>query len=412
MTRIALDGWPLQVRSAGVAVYVAELVRALAAAAPTVDWTLLGWRGLAVPPAPDGARWRRAWRYPLVMGVPPGVPRLAGVETLIDDADAFHATAYALPRARRTPLVLTVHDLALLRYPGLGTPALRRTLAAVSRRAAEARLVIADSRATADDVVALCGVPAARVRVVPLGVAPAFAPQPEASARAHVARRFGLDAPYLLHVGTLEPRKNLPRLIAACAALWRGGALAQPLVLAGADGWGADAVARAVAEIRGARRVIRLGRVAAVDLPPLYAAADALLFPSLYEGFGLPALEAMACGTPVLAGRAGALPGGRRRRRARRSDRRRGPRRRRPPPRRRRRPARAPGHGRARAPRPSVGRGRRAKRWPSTARWGRRHGVTVNWMSPVPATFDHGPHPASLLPAQVAPAGQARTMPL
>lgn len=308
MTRIAIDGWPLQARSAGVAVYVGELVRALAAVAPTIEWTLFG-AAAAPAAAPIGAaRWRRAWRYPLVMGVPPGVPRLATLEAVLGAVDCFHATAYAVPRARRVPVVLTVHDLTLLRHPELGTPALRRTVGAVARHAAEARLVIADSRATADDLIALCGVPAARIRVVPLGVAAAFQPLPRDAARAHVARRFGLDAPYLLHVGTLEPRKNLPRLIAACAGLWRGGALTQRLVLAGADGWGTAAVARAIAAAGTAARVTRLGRVDAADLPALYAAADALVFPSLYEGFGLPVLEAMACATPVLTSRAGALP--------------------------------------------------------------------------------------------------------
>ena len=364
---------------------------------------------------PEGVRWRRTWKYPLVMGVPPGVPRLATLEAALDAVDCFHATAYAVPRVRRAPVVLTVHDLTLLRHPELGTPALRRTVGAVARRATEARLVIADSHATADDLSALCGVPAARIRVVPLGVAPAFQSLARDAARAHVARRFGLDASYLLHVGTLEPRKNLPRLIAACATLWRGGALAQRLVLAGADGWGAAAVAAAMAQ-PATEQVVRLGRVDAADRrrftrPPTRC---------------LPPTRASACrcskdGAHAGAGRARRCAAGDRRRRcpADRSARRRGARRRctphatdadlrarLPPP---ARPA-PPPHRLLRA---RDGGGLR-ERWRSSwwCRGARGHGVTVKLIPPVPATFDQGLQPASLPPTQVAPAGQARMMPL
>jgi len=310
MTRIVLDGWPLQARSAGVAVYVRELLAALVAQAPAAALELFGARGLGADdqPVPTGVRWRRAWRYPLVMGVPPRVPQLTTLESVLGEVDCFHATAYAMPRTRRTPVVLTVHDLTLLRHPQLGTPDLCRTVARVARQALAARLVIADSQATAADLRALCGVAAERIRVVPLGVAPRFRPHAPTAARAAVAARFRLDAAYLLHVGTLEPRKNLPALIAAWAPLWKGGALTRPLVLAGAPAWGAEAVERAIADADVARHVIRLGRVDDADLPALYAAADACVVPSLDEGFGLSLAQAMACGTPVLSSNAGALP--------------------------------------------------------------------------------------------------------
>jgi glycosyltransferase involved in cell wall biosynthesis len=143
---------------------------------------------------------------------------------------------------------------------------------------------------------------------VPLGVSDGFQPLPRDRARSLVAGHHGLAQPYLLHLGTLEPRKNLPLLIDACAPLWHGGSLTHRLVLAGAPGWGAAAVEQAIARHGVARWVVRPGTVPDSHLPALYRAADAVLLPSLGEGFGLPLLEAMACGVPVIAADAGALP--------------------------------------------------------------------------------------------------------
>lgn len=306
--RVVLDALPLQVRSAGIATYVRELAAALARCdGVAVRLFALPWPAPA-PTAPGGIAVVHSPRYPLVMGTPYALPRLLAAESALGEIDVFHATAYAMPRVDRVPVVLTVHDLTLLRRPELGTGALRRSVESAARRANEARLVIADSQATADDLVALAGVAAARVRVVPLGVSAAFRPLPPETARAHVAARFRFDQPYLLHVGTLEPRKNLPLLIAACAGLWRAGRLTHRLILAGSPGWGAAAVADAIARHGAEQFVVQLGAVDAADLPPLYAGADAVVLPSLNEGFGLPLLEALACGAPVIAANAGALP--------------------------------------------------------------------------------------------------------
>ncbi|MFN8642850.1 MAG: glycosyltransferase [Candidatus Binatia bacterium] len=160
-------------------------------------------------------------RYPLVMGTPFAAPRLLACESVLGAVDVFHGTAYALPRTRRAATVLTVHDLTLLRFPELGTPALRRSVQLAAARAGEARLVIADSQATRRDLIALAGVRAQAIRAVPLGVDAAFRPMPAAAARTQVAARLGIGEPYLLHVGTLEPRKNLPLLIDAAPPLAR-----------------------------------------------------------------------------------------------------------------------------------------------------------------------------------------------
>ena len=312
--RVALDALPLQVRSAGIAAYVRELTRALAALDASAALRLFGMSWPAPRPADaDGRAWPAGVdvvtspTYPLVMGFG-ALPRLLACESAVGDIDVFHATAYAIPRARRVPVVVTVHDLTLLRHPELGTPALRRSVQRGAARIGDARLVIADSHATRGDLLALTAARAEAIRVVPLGVGAAFRPQPADAARAQVAARFDVAEPYLLHVGTLEPRKNLPLLIDACARLRRAGRLAHRLVLAGAPGWGAAAVAEAIARHGAESFVVRLGRVDDADLPSLYAGAAAVVVPSRNEGFGLPLLEAMACGAPALAAAAGALP--------------------------------------------------------------------------------------------------------
>lgn len=314
MTRVALDGFPLQVRSAGVAVYTAALARALAALRPEVELVLFGLRapGLRSPspdgqaPTPANLRTQQSWLYPLVMGQPLPLPRIA-LEHALGDIDVFHATAYAAPIARRAAVVVTVHDLALLRFPELGTAALRRLVARTAASAATAQRVIAVSETTRRDLIALCAVPAEKICVVPNGCDPDFVPLEPAIARARVAAAYGIEGPYILHVGTLEPRKNLGRLVDAIARLHAAGHTL-PLVLAGAPGWGAEALDRVIAASRLGESVRRLGRVSAADLPALYGAATLFTYPSLYEGFGLPPLEAVACGTPVVASNAGALP--------------------------------------------------------------------------------------------------------
>jgi glycosyltransferase involved in cell wall biosynthesis len=172
----------------------------------------------------------------------------------------------------------------------------------------EAARVIADSEATRRDVVELLGAAPDMVRVVPLGCDPRFTPGDAEAARRTVAAELGIEAPFVLHVGTVEPRKNLPGLISAFGQARRTRRLPQVLVLAGAPGWGVEPVrARIAAE--GLADVVRLtGPVSEAQLLALYRAADLFAFPSLYEGFGLPVVEAMACGTPVVTANVAALP--------------------------------------------------------------------------------------------------------
>lgn len=242
--------------------------------------------------------WRRLWTHGAL-----------GLELWRNPPDAVFIPAHVLPVVCRPPAIVTVHDLGYLYHPAAHTALQRLYLDWTTRRHARvAARIVADSTSTKADLVAHYGADPDRIAVVPLAAGPDFKPVP--AAVAEMARaRAGLPAegPYVLHVGTLQPRKNLPRLVRAFARI----AGAHPdlhLVLAGATGWRAQdltAVARAAGV---AGRVHLPGYVGEELLAGLYTGAVAVAVPSLYEGFGLTALEAMACGAPVVAANTSSLP--------------------------------------------------------------------------------------------------------
>jgi glycosyltransferase involved in cell wall biosynthesis len=226
----------------------------------------------------------------------PGLPG-----SVLEDLDLVHATSAAVPPARPRPLVATVHDLAFRHYPDAYPAAGRRYHERSARIVAdEAARVLVPSEATARDLAELYGVDRGRITITPLGVeVPA---EPDRAGAERLLRDLGVRGPFLLAVGTLEPRKNLPRLLDAFGLVtddlpdhW--------LVVVGPVGWGPrlrptwDSV-----------RVKLAGPVGDRLLHALYQAADGLAYPSLYEGFGLPVLEAMANGAPVLTGDRSSLP--------------------------------------------------------------------------------------------------------
>jgi glycosyltransferase involved in cell wall biosynthesis len=239
-----------------------------------------------------------------------GLPRLAlyetwhrlrwpRVERATGPVDVIHATGVAVPPAS-APLVVTVHDLAPVHHPEMFTAKGRAFFAAAHRLARrDADLVLVPSEATRADCEAQ-GFPADRLRVVPWGVHVPAAP-PTAQEVETVRRRHGLPEGYLLHVGTIEPRKGIPTLLDALARLDRPDV---HLALAGPSGWHED-LGAAVALV--AERCHLLGFVPAEDLPALYAGAAAFCYPSVLEGFGLPVLEAMAQGAPVVTSAGSAM---------------------------------------------------------------------------------------------------------
>jgi glycosyltransferase involved in cell wall biosynthesis len=220
--------------------------------------------------------------------------------------DLLHSPDLIAPRAAGWASVITVHDLAFLRMPRLLTGDARRYYGGVGRAAREAQATIAVSRATAQDLVSLVGAPSERIHVVHEAAASDLAPMPRDEAARLVHERHGVRGPFILFVGTLEPRKNVPVLLQAFALLRRE--LPAHLVLAGGRGWLSDDVFATVQHLALADGVSFLGPVRGDHLRALYCAAEVLVQPSLYEGFGLPPLEAMACGTPVVVSNAASLP--------------------------------------------------------------------------------------------------------
>jgi glycosyltransferase involved in cell wall biosynthesis len=230
-----------------------------------------------------------------------------GFNRLAPDAELFHATEHLLPPLRGVPTVLTVHDLIFRLLPRQHKPLnrwyLNLSMPLFCRRAAH---IIAISEQTRRDVVTAYGVPAEKISVIYEAADPHFRPQPpEATAAARA--RYHLPERYLLFVGTIEPRKNLTRLLAAFEHLHAEG-LTDALVIAGKRGWLTGDFDAALERSPVRQAVIFPGFVADEDLPAVYARAQLLAMPSLYEGFGLPVLEAMASGAPVACSNSSSLP--------------------------------------------------------------------------------------------------------
>ena len=229
-------------------------------------------------------------------------------ELFVGPVDIFHSPNFLLPPLRRARGLITVHDLAFLRVPECADPSLRAYLTtAVPRSIARSDRILADSLSTKRDLMELLNVPGKRISIIPAGVEPRFRPIDDEGELERVRRRYSLDEPFILSLGTLEPRKNYVRLIEAHARLRRRLPSAPSLIIAGGHGWLCEDIL-AAAKRHGNGSVRSLGFVPDKDLPALYTLAELFAFPSLYEGFGLPPLEAMACGTLVVCSNRASLP--------------------------------------------------------------------------------------------------------
>lgn len=227
--------------------------------------------------------------------------------------DVLFVPAHVLPVWSPRRSVVTIHDLGYLHYPA-AHPLSRRLYLRLSTRwnAWRATHIIADSEATQRDIVKYCQVPQEKVTVAYLGVDKRFTPIHAPSELDEVLQRYRIAAPYLLYVGTIQPRKNLIRLIEAWAMYLKSAQARNSqrplLVIAGKRGWLTEQIERRADELGIAEQVHFTGYVAGADLPALLSGALGFLLPSLYEGFGLPILEAQACGVPVLTSTASSLP--------------------------------------------------------------------------------------------------------
>lgn len=225
------------------------------------------------------------------------------------DADLVHCPMHVVPFLSGRRKVVTVHDLAFMAFPSVHKRWNRLYLTLFTRWSlTQAQGIIAVSESTRLELSRLLRVPASRVTVVHNGVDSRFRPVQSSEALQTFRDRLGLPARFILFLGTLEPRKNVSTLVRAFAMARANLPEGVKLVLAGGKGWGYEGVFQVVEELGLEADVLFPGFVPDVDLPLLYSAAEVFAYPSLYEGFGLPPLEAMACGTPVVVSNASSLP--------------------------------------------------------------------------------------------------------
>ena len=317
--RIAIDYNAALRQIAGIGRYTRELVQALADlrsgdelvlfyAARDVPRDAPGYRGLhdlratypTVRPVelPISERWLTILWQRARLPLP--------VEHWIGPIDVLHAPDFVLPPARTRRTILTVHDLTFRIHPETAHARLRRYLEeAVPRSLKRAAHVLVDSRSTAEDLERLMGVPPEQISVLYPGIGRQFRRVEDQERLAAVRDRYGLPPEFILHLGTIEPRKNLRRLMAAFAEVRATSGRSIGLVLAGKPGWMSEEI---LAQARSTEGVILTGLVDEEDMPALYSLARGVAYPTLYEGFGFPPLEALACGTSVVASNTSSLP--------------------------------------------------------------------------------------------------------
>jgi glycosyltransferase involved in cell wall biosynthesis len=304
--RVALDATPLLGQPTGVGVFCLGALTALGERADldvqafAVSWRLrqgiearlppgVVVRQRAMPARPLRAAWLRA--------------ELPPIEWFVGPVQVVHGTNFVVPPTHRAARVVTVHDLTMVRFPQLSNAGTLVYPELIRRAVAHGAWVHAVSAYVAAEVVETFGVDPARVRAVHSGVPPMAVPDRSVVARLHPP----VGGRIVLAIGTVEPRKDLPGLVRAFEQV-AGDRPDVSLVLAGPEGWGTDQLADAIAASPFAGRIVRTGWLDDASLAGLLQAATVLAYPSVYEGFGFPPLQAMAAGVPVVATRAGALP--------------------------------------------------------------------------------------------------------
>src|SRR3954468_5444700 len=304
--RIAFDGTALRPGRTGVGYYSEHLLHQLARTAIHDELIVVSNRAIdTTAPLPSRVRVATPSRR---------VPRLVWMQTLAVtalrevEADVVHFTNGMLPLMSPVPTVVTIHDMSLRLYPRYHPPRrviLNRPLVDLAARRADA--IITPSESAKRDIVRIYDINPDRVHVVYEAAAPSFTRVRDAAALERVRQRYGLAERIILYVGTIEPRKTLPTLIDAFAARRRSGELSHQLVCVGPYGWLSRGIDEQIKRGQVADAIKFTGYVPFEDLPALYSLAEMFVYPSMYEGFGLPVIEAMACGAPVITGRTAAL---------------------------------------------------------------------------------------------------------
>lgn len=309
---VAFDATPLHGEKSGIGIYTESLVQALRATGQCRDILLLSNRELpqAAHPEAFGAKKRsvRGGTFPIcAVWMQTILPRmLAKLEPSL-----CHFPNYLAPLRAPCPRVVTLHDMSLFRYPQFFSwrkRYLSRSL--LPRVAHRAEAIITVSRYSRQEILDVLGVPKQRVHVIHEAAPSDCRPVQDAAVLARLRRRYDLPDRFILSIGTIEPRKNLGRLLAAFDELARAGGKLRDvrLVLAGGPGWRNTDLRARIEAMQSSGRVRHLGYLPRADLPALYSLAEVVAYPSLYEGFGLPVLESMACGTPVLTSDRTSMP--------------------------------------------------------------------------------------------------------
>lgn len=306
MSRVLLNALQAGNRS-GTGRYATELARRLPALDGDVEVFVLWPRHIPIPDCPEAARERFVTVESLSSLARIGQDQF-GIRSVRKrlGAQVVHYPANIGPLAPMAGTVLTVHDLTFLRFPEWyrwDRSAYYR--ASVPSSVRQAERIIADSESTAADLREFLHVRPERIDVIPLAVAAEFRPASQLQMTAAI-ERYHLPAAFFLYEGTLEPRKNLVRLIQAWSEV--AADCRYDLVIAGRAGWKCEPVEQAAAASPFAQRIHFPGFIEQEDLPAVLSAARVFVWPSLYEGFGLPPLEAMACGTPVITSNTSSLP--------------------------------------------------------------------------------------------------------
>lgn len=303
--RFGIDGLPLSETKTGVGHYTFELAHALALCAPADQFEL-------VSPRPFLAAANEADEWPPnLQAIQAQVGLLSrrwflfGLSRYIKERRLalFHGTNYEVPLRKSCPTVLTIHDLSLLLHPETHeAQRVRRARRRLPLMTRAATMIVTPTESVRREVCAHLSVPSNRVVAVPEAPRAIFRPKNAAETLA-TRMRLGIEGDFLLFVGTLEPRKNLPTLVSAFREVLTETNSRLQLVIAGKTGWLTDDLFTQVRELGLAAHVIFTGYLPDDDLCVLYTSCRAFVYPSLYEGFGLPPLEAMACSAPVIASR-------------------------------------------------------------------------------------------------------------
>jgi glycosyltransferase involved in cell wall biosynthesis len=306
--RIGIDATALPLLQFGAANYIVNLIRALLQVDTANEYVIFvkplhaalfdsagraQIEGVHLPSRLHRVAWEQL-----------ALPQLATRQRL----DVLHCPHYTMPFRSTCPTVVTFHDMTFFLFPELHkADKVFFFRSMISLSATRAGAIIADSESTRQDILRIIKIHSARVSAVPLGVAPHFQPANDRDAIARIRAKYHLPEKIILNTGVLEPRKNLPMLVRAFRALVDRG-LPHTLVLIGDKGWKYGELFRAIETLALTARVILTGYVPEDDLALIYNAADLFVYPSLYEGFGLPILEAMACGVPVITSNIASMP--------------------------------------------------------------------------------------------------------